>query len=600
MQQPPYDQSTRSLRAGRTNPSLPSVRLPTTPVYVPAAPRQRWPQLATGRRVSPLRRVFWQFMLFGFLLILCFWLLFPLFGDALPGSFVAQALPRAFPWLVDFSWTRLFPGFVALLSRVPWLDLQASSPVGFANLALMLLGIAGLLLLLATNAARFAAKERLPKGPMRLLLLVVCLFTLLFGVMFALLPGNVSQAALLSGLYGRLILIYHANPYLVSAGSLAGDPFYRALTPGSFVSPLAGPLWLDLTVLPAWLAQNSPVTALLTFRAIGLGLHILNALLLWSVLAKLKPETRLTGTLFYAWNPAILLLGMSEAQMDLATIFFLLLGAFLMQRRSLLLSWTCFALAALINPLCLLLLPLFLRALHIEMRQTSRGGRTLHWLLYVLLFAVIVVLAYAPYWSGLGINGIILHLGTAFWQNGAQSSLLAALSKLPFATWPPTGWLLVPSHWLFLPAVIVGGLLLLGIWIIDTLELALLFGSWIFLALFILLPVNAPWLILLPLALALASSSRRTALLAHLLAVGALVAYCLAYWPDHWSGLALVTIGLVVIIWGWTLFFLSTWQMTHHEDEDEEQPTRKRVSLSRPTWPSRPAAWPSRPGSRRP
>ncbi|HXR65873.1 MAG TPA: hypothetical protein VN729_08115, partial [Ktedonobacteraceae bacterium] len=186
------------------------------------------------------------------------------------------------------------------------------------------------------------------------------------------------------------------------------------------------------------------------------------------------------------------------------------------------------------------------------------------------------------------------HLGAVFWPDGAQSSLLVALSKLPFATWPPAAWLLTPYHWLVPLAVLIGGLLLLGIWITDNLELALLFSSWIFLALFIFLPVNTPWLILLPLVLALASSSRRTALLAHLLTAGALLAYCLAYWPNHWSGQALVTIGVAALIWGWTLFFLSTWQMTRHEDEDEEQSTRTRLSLTRPSWPLRPTAWPIR------
>ncbi len=600
MQQPPR-QSTRSLRAGRTNPALPSARLPTTPVYVSAAPRQRWPQMPAGKRGSTLRRVFWQLALLGFLLGLCFALLYPLFGEALPASFVAQALPRAFPWLTRFLWTKQWPALVALFSHISWLNLQAASPATIANLALLLLGLASLLLWLAARVGQRAVKDRLPKGPMLVLLALVCLFTLFLGTLFVLLPGGLAQETLLSGLYGRLILVYHVNPYLAGPGLLARDPLYRALAPGSFIPPLVGPLWLDLTVLPAWLAQGDPLKTVLAFRAAGLGLHIINALLIWGILARLRPEVRLTGTIFYAWNPALLLLGVSEAPTNLAVIFFLLFGAFLLQRRSLLLGWACFVLAALINPLCLLLLPLFLRTLAREMRLVSRGGRAFWWLFCLLLFALIVALAYAPYWSGLGINGIAQSLRAVFWPDGAQSSLLTALSKLPFANWPVAAWLLTPHHWLILPTIIIGGLLLLGLWITDNLELALLFSSWIFLVLFIFLPVNTPWLVLIPLGLSLASSSRRTVLLAHLLAAGALVAYCLAYWPGHWSGQALVTIGLAALVWGWTLFFLSTWQMTRREDEEEEPVGRKRLSLSRPSWPSRPAAWPtSRPGLRRP
>ena len=557
--------------------------------------------MPAGKRASTLRNIFFQLVLLGFLLGLCFLLLYPLFGEALPSSFVAQALPRAFPWLTRLFWTQRLPELVTLLSHASWLNLQGASPVAVANLALLVLGVAGLLLLLAARLGQQATRERLQKGPMFVLLLLVCLFALGFGALFVLLPGGLSQQMLLSGLYGRLILVYHANPYLVNSGLLTHDPLYRALVPASFVTSQAGPLWLDLSVLPAWLARDNPLTVVLAFRVAGLALHLINALLIWGILARLKPEMRLAGTIFYAWNPVFLLLGVSEAPMDLATIFFLLFGAFLLQRRSLLLGWACFVLAALINPLCLLLLPLLLRVLAKEMRVGARGGRTSWWLLCVLLFALIVVLAYAPYWSGLGIDGIAQRLQAVFWEDGAQSSLLAALSKLPFASWPPAAWLLTPHRWLLLPAVIIGGLLLLGIWITDNLELALLFSSWIFLALFIFLPINTPWLILLPLALALASSSRRTGLLAHLLAAGALVAYCLAYWPGHWSGQALVTIGLAALVWGWTLFFLSTWQMTHQEDDEEEEQGRRRLSLSRPSWPARPAAWPaSRPGWRRP
>src|SRR5258707_7081562 len=152
MQQPPSEQATRFPHAGRTNPALPGASLPTTPVDVPVAQRQRWPQLPAGKRASTLRRIFFQLMLLGLLLGLCFVLLYPLFGEALPGSFVAQALPRAFPWVTQFFWMRQLPQLVGVLAHVSWLDLRAASPVAEANLALLVLGVAGLLLWVAAHA----------------------------------------------------------------------------------------------------------------------------------------------------------------------------------------------------------------------------------------------------------------------------------------------------------------------------------------------------------------------------------------------------------------------------------------------------------------
>lgn len=377
----PHTQTSRSLRLRRTNPAMPNVTLPTTPIYISAAQRQHWPQLPAGKRAFTLRRVSFQIFFYGLLLGLCALSLYPLLGT---GSIAAHVLPGLFPWLPRLFWTDRLPFLVTTISRVSWLDLRAGSPVAAANLALIVLGVALVLLFLAARACQSAARERLQKGPMRLLLVQLCFFTLLFGALFVLLPGGTSQEMLLSGLYGRLILVYHVNPYLATPGLLVHDPLYRALLPGSFVSPLAGPLWLDLTEPLAWLTRANPALVLLGFRAFGLCLHFLNALLIWAILAKLKPEVRLSGTLLYAWNPAILLLGVGEMHTDLAVIFFLLLGALFLQHRSLLLSWICLLLAALINPLCLLVLPLFLRALAREARVLSRGGRVFWW--FALLF----------------------------------------------------------------------------------------------------------------------------------------------------------------------------------------------------------------------
>ena len=603
MQRPPRIQTSRALRAGRTNPALPRVTPPTTPVYIPASQRQHWPQLAAGRRGSTRRRAACGLLLAGLLLGLCFWLLFPLPGMARPASPAARLLPDLFPWLLRLSWPERLPWLVSVVSRISWLDVRSGSPVAVSNLALLILGVALLLLFLTARFCQRAVRERPQTGPMSFLLALLCLFTLVFGVFFVLLPGSLTQETLLSGLYGRAALVYHVNPYLLAGpgGSLAHDPLYLALPPGSFVAPqAAGPVWLDMTVPLSWLGRDNPALVLLNFRAFGLCLHLLNALLIWSILAKLKPEIRLAGTLLYAWNPAVLLLGIGEMQIQLAVIFFLLLAVFLFQHRSLQLSWVALLLASLMNPLCLLLLPLFLRALTRETRMLSRGGRFFWWTGLLFISALVVLLAYAPYWSGLGIGGVALHLRVAFWPGTVQNSLLSALNGLPFASWPPFAWILDQSHWMILLALLVGGLLLLGVWITDNLELALLLASWIFLVLALLLPLSSPWLILLPLALSLASSSRRTALLVHLLSAGALLAYCLALWSNHWSGQALVTIGLPALIWGWLLFFVSTWQMAHQDEKGPRaQLPRKRPGLSRPSWPSRPAAWPSRPGWKR-
>jgi hypothetical protein len=99
MQQPPGDQTSRSLSTRRTRSVSPGAMVPTTPVYVSASERQNWPQLPVYKRRSPFRRAALWLLLYGLLLGFCFWLAFPLLYDTLPNSVPARSLTAAFPWL---------------------------------------------------------------------------------------------------------------------------------------------------------------------------------------------------------------------------------------------------------------------------------------------------------------------------------------------------------------------------------------------------------------------------------------------------------------------------------------------------------------------
>src|SRR5439155_11940089 len=115
-------------------------------------------------------------------------------------------------------------------------------------------------------------------------------------------------------------------------------------------------------------------------------------------------------------------------------------------------------------------------------------------------------LAYAPYWQGWGITGILKSLREAFLQDKAINSLDAALINLPIKLPPALDWLIEPHHWTIFAAITVGCILLLGMWLADNVELVVLFSSWVMLALLVLLPVYWPWYTILPLGLALCSA----------------------------------------------------------------------------------------------
>jgi len=534
---------------------------------------------------------------FGIVLELLYLALYPLLAETTAGGdSVQQALPGLLPWLPGLYWTRFWPP--QFLAHVSWLNLTHSER-DFANVLLLLLGLASAVVLFAAAVGRKVTKVRLSSTNERLLFWIVMTLTLVFSLTMLIAPvttGPMSQDMLLYGLYGRMVVAHHVNPYVFVPTSFPQD-ILQTIVRAQDVAPY-GPVWVDLSIMVALFAHDSVANVLLGFRTTGLLVHLLNAVLLWSILARMMPEKRIAATLLYAWNPLVLLIGISMMHLELVVVLFILLAVLFFQRDSFMLSWMLILLTALINLLCVLLLPLFLRLIMRKMRIWSWRKRLLWWSGTIVLSLSIVALAYAPYWQGWGFPGLVASVRQVFLRNNDPvNSLNAALLYLPAQLPGPIMWLLIPHHWAYLVLILVGCLLLFSLWLADTLELVIFFGSWLFLLLAILGPVYWPWYVILPLMLAFASNSRSTILLVVLLMLGALFSfYC---WQGHlvWPGQGLAALGLPLLLWGWTLFFTSLWRRTRPRIPEPAggQSRRQPPRFSRPAWLSRPS-FPSRPG----
>ncbi len=589
MKQNPGESVSRSLRARGTHPALVGVTLPTTPVTTPQL-RNGTPPPVARKQLS--RGVLWKLIALGLLLSLLSLAFYPLFAGAIPGHEAAkQVLPGLFPWLTHLFWTT-WPPAARAINHLAIFNL--STPAGFANLLLVGLALAFALQLIAAQVGRKAARERLAHRDANRVFWTILSLTALLSVIFLFAPAVMWSQVFLYGLYGRMVTVFHVNPYGPSHMILSGNLLYSVL-PTRQVGPAPyGPLWLDLTLPVTLLARDSVANLLIGFRLFGLLVHLANTFLLWQILGRLRAERRIAGTLLYAWNPVVLLLGIAEMHYELVAILFILLASYFYLRRAFLLGWVCVLLAALLSPLCLLLLPLFFPVLWKETRGMEGGQRALWWLLLIGLSLIIAGLAYYPYWPGQGTALITTQLRQVFNPDTAINSLDAAIQHLRLNA-RVIAWIAAPLIWNILTAIVAGSLLLLGIWLVDNLELSLLFAGWVLLAMFALSPQNWPWGVLLPLTLAICSSSARTVLLAFLLTTGAALCYIFWLGQDVWAGLALVTIGLPLVIWGWGFFFTSTWHMTRGGNS-APVPAVKTAGgprLSRPSWPGRPT-WPGR------
>jgi len=570
MQQYLGDRASRLIHLRRTRPALPGSTSPTI-----APTQNNVPQPTGKKRPDHTRRAISRLLGLGVLLEGLYLALYP--GIVVKNDAARQAILGLFPWLPRLYWTTWLPHGLARISVI--------DPPG-ANLPGLLLACAFVLLLLAAHVGSRVVRERLTTANTRIIFWMMVLLTAISGLTFLCMPGMISQDVFLYGLYGRMVVAYHVNPYLVTLAAFPRDVLHEALHQGVREAMIYGPVWVDLSILVTLLAGASVAKIIIGFRLLGLVVHLLNVVLIWAILVRLKPEARVSGTLLYAWNPLVLLMSVAEMHQIVVVVLFVLLAVFLFQRKSLTLGWVFLLLATLINFWCLLLLPLYFRLLTKESHALRRDESFLWWSRLIGVSALVIALAYAPYWQGWGIAGVTDSLQETFFPGNAVNSLDAALLHVPLQLPPAVSRLIAPQHWIILAAIVVAVLLLLGLWLADTLKLVLSLSSWLFLVLPVFSPVYWPWYTLLPLVLAICATGGGTIFLAMLLTIGAALSYYYWLWQPPWPGQALVTVGLPLLLWGWTVFFISTWQMTHAKAE--QTPARTTRGLSRPSWISRP------------
>ncbi|QBD80130.1 hypothetical protein EPA93_30790 [Ktedonosporobacter rubrisoli] len=573
MQKRPIDRAGSSMRSRRSRKVQPELSNGTSPTLSLSASSSHYPvpPFQVSRRQRPLG---WgavlQLGLLGILLEFVYLALYPLLANlSKVNSPIQTALPGLLPWLPRLYWTTAFPSLPGLLRALPWLD--PAHTTGNANLLLLVLALACILLLLAVRLGREVAdrlqSQSSPSPSVFFWALLVLTFVFALTMLWA--PpgqGAMLQDMLRYGLYGHMVQMYHVNPYIVSPSTFPQDVFAVALRQEAGSTNTAvfyGPVWIDLSILVTLFTHGNLVGMLLGFRLMVLLGHLANTVLLWIILGRLRPTKRISATLLYAWNPLVLLLGITQAHQEIIVILFILLSVLFYQRRSPLLSIVFVLLAALINIVCLLLLPLFLRLAQQEIGTRSGLQQLFSWLGVLLICLVVTALAYAPYWQGWGLAGLQSSILQVLLPTNAVNSLAAALLNVPLKLPPYVLWLLSPAHWVILSAIAVGCTLLLGLWLADSERLVLLSSCWIFLLLLLLYPVYWPWYIILPLALALACANRDTQLLAVLLMLGALIGYYCWLWQPTWVGQGLATIAWAFLLWGWLLFFAALWRLSH-------------------------------------
>jgi hypothetical protein len=145
------------------------------------------------------------------------------------------------------------------------------------------------------------------------------------------------------------------------------------------------------------LAGDSITAVVMVYRGAALGLHLCTAGAVWLLLSRARPAYAAAGTVFYAWNPMVLIEVVGNAHNDvLVACFAVLMVAAAAQR-----AWSSAAFfsacAVMVKPFALLLVP----PLALRIIGAARGRTRARLLLTSLAVgAGTLLLLYVPLWAG--------------------------------------------------------------------------------------------------------------------------------------------------------------------------------------------------------
>ena len=254
--------------------------------------------------------------------------------------------------------------------------------------------------------------------------------------------------------YGRVLAVYHNNPYFAPLSAFPGDPF-NALNYWANATAAYGPVWIYICSLWGFVLGPQALGYVLAFRLFALAMHLLNTWLVATTLRTSGQSSRvvLLGTLLYAWNPLVLMESSLGGHNDVFMVTFLLVGILLSIRaekrgqfthpRGYVPPLIAFTLAALIKFTTLPLIVLFIIFLTWRVLRPAqspalpfRKAVMQRWRPALLTVCIAIIsggllalILYAPFWIPHNFTGIQHTFTRTPSAQFAENSILLAIFK---------------------------------------------------------------------------------------------------------------------------------------------------------------------------
>jgi hypothetical protein len=199
-------------------------------------------------------------------------------------------------------------------------------------------------------------------------------------------------------IHGRILSIYHANPFKQIPNNFTQDIFTWYAGWPNEVSAY-GPLWELLGGITTGLVHSTGIVEnVIAFKMLN-GLFFLSSILAVSaILRKQKPELAFAGTLLLAWNPVMMFETFGNAHNDIVMVFFIIFAIWAITEQHYEMALVSLMAGALVKYIPLLLIP---AAGLIALRELPTWGRRIRLVIVSGAFsAAMIVLTFAPFWTG--------------------------------------------------------------------------------------------------------------------------------------------------------------------------------------------------------
>ncbi|GHO70869.1 hypothetical protein KSC_097610 [Ktedonobacter sp. SOSP1-52] len=354
----------------------------------------------------------------------------------------------------------------------------------------------------------------------RLTLIVTILAAFFVGLMYVYTQASLSDDVVPYIFYGRILAVYHANPYFDIPIKFSQDPLYPDMYWKNVVTGY-GPIWTLVSAGLAGLGNGHELRSIMLFRFMSLGLHLCNTLLVMAILraSGQKQKTIVLGTFLYGLNPFLVFECCNGAHNDFMMIMFILLGLWraiyairseVVSLRTALLPVLLLATAGLIKysalPVCgLFIVLLMCKVLRQDSRQPFFSALRLHWrqalfygIILSLLVAVVFVGSYTPFMVGHSLSAIVnalfnIPITSLMHSSNAYTMLLLRNDhRLP----APLYFLTELTFWKVMSLLFMGCAFVIGVVLIwrDLTVRSLVLASLLFFAAFFYTsPYYYPW-----------------------------------------------------------------------------------------------------------